>query len=227
MIRIKDTSNFVSKGNKFGKWKVIGKPFSNGVKSKNNRGKYLVVCRCSCGYISVLQCSVLHLGYSKSCKSCCPKAIKHGDGSIHKRVRLYKNWQEMWQRCTNPSNKKYKDYGARGITVYPNWRDYTVFKKWALANGYKKHLFIDRKNNNGNYTPKNCRWVTVTENNRNKRNNRILTCFGETKCVAAWVDDPRCVVSSSTLINRLNRNWSTKRAITTKTMNKYSHSKGK
>lgn len=157
------------------------------------------------------------------CKSLKNNGIhKHGDGSIHRRVRLYKNWQEMWQRCNNPNNKKYKDYGARGIKVCSQWKDYRVFKSWALENGYKNDLFIDRKNNNGNYTPKNCRWTTLKENNRNKRNNRMITCFGETKCLAAWGDDSRCLVNWSTLQSRLNAGWGELRAITTPVMRKYS-----
>jgi len=82
----------------------------------------------------------------------------------------------MKTRCYNLKDKHYKDYGGRGIKVCEEWlNDSRKFIKWSLENGYKKELQIDRIDNNGNYSPDNCRWVTPKENSRNKRN--IVTDF--------------------------------------------------
>lgn len=86
-------------------------------------------------------------------------------------TKLYCVWGMMKQRCLNIKNKDYKDYGARGITVYEKWiHDYKVFYEWAITAGYKEGLTLDRINSNGNYEPNNCRWITNAEQQNNKRN---------------------------------------------------------
>lgn len=102
--------------------------------------------------------------------------------------KLYLVWETMRNRCENPNRKKYKDYGARGIRVCEEWQDAGKFCEWALNNGYKEGLQLDRINNDGNYEPLNCRWVTPKENSRNRRNTVYLTLNGETKCVAEWCE---------------------------------------
>ena len=84
----------------------------------------------------------------------------------------------MIQRCENPKNQGYKDYGGRGIKVCDSWHDPKVFISWALENGYSEELSIDRKENNGNYEPDNCRWVTMKIQANNKRNN--TPCYPKT-----------------------------------------------
>uniref|UniRef100_A0A6M3LHT2 Uncharacterized protein n=1 Tax=viral metagenome TaxID=1070528 RepID=A0A6M3LHT2_9ZZZZ len=74
-------------------------------------------------------------------------------------------WMGMKRRCYNPSRKDYKRYGGRGIIVCQEWLDYKTFEKWALANGYRKGLTIDRIDNDGDYEPSNCRFITRAENN--------------------------------------------------------------
>ena len=82
---------------------------------------------------------------------------------------LYKVWKGIKRRCYNSHEKKYHRYGGRGIIVCDEWKEnYLIFKQWAVENGYKKGLQIDRINNDGNYEPDNCRFVTNTENARNK-----------------------------------------------------------
>lgn len=74
------------------------------------------------------------------------------------------------QRCYNSKSKDYKNYGGRGIKLCKEWlEDKNLFIKWALENGYKKELHIDRKNNDEDYSPNNCRFITLAENNRNQR----------------------------------------------------------
>lgn len=82
--------------------------------------------------------------------------------------KLYAVWTAMKQRCYNKNNKRYKDYGGRGIVVCDEWGLFSNFKKWAESNGYKEGLQIDRKNNDKGYYPRNCHFVTNAENNRNK-----------------------------------------------------------
>jgi len=90
---------------------------------------------------------------------------KHGESY----VRLHNIWGLMKQRILNPNSKNYKYYGGRGITICPEWtNDYIVFRDWALNNGYKEGLQIHREND-GNYKPDSCRWVTRTENLRHTR----------------------------------------------------------
>ena len=103
---------------------------------------------------------------NKTCSHRC-QPLKHGDNIKGKRTRLYQTWAGMKSRCFNPKNKKYKYYGGRDITIYEKWKsDYTVFREWALANGYKDNLTIDRIDNNGDYNPDNCQWISKANNNR-------------------------------------------------------------
>lgn len=213
MIRTKNTSNRISKGLQVSNWFVLGIPFSVGRKNS-----YSVVCRCNCGTITVLQCRTLVGKYAtKSCIRCATKGknTKHGDA--HSGNRLYNIWAKMIERCYNKTRKAYKNYGGRGIKVCSSWRnDYREFKKWSMDNGYSDNLEIDRKKNDKSYKPSNCRWVTNTVNARNKRNNRLITCFGETKCLVAWGEDKRCKVSWQTLQKRLDAGWPVKNAILAK-----------
>jgi len=130
------------------------------------------------------------------------------------KTRLYKTWQGMKQRCTNAKEQNYNFYGGRGISVCKSWQKFAPFQKWALANGYTDELRIDRIDNNKGYCPSNCRFVTHSQNCRNRRSNRYITAWGETKIVTEWADDPRCKVSINTLYNRIaNYGWEAERAI--------------
>ena len=92
-----------------------------------------------------------------------------------KNIRLYYCWQSMIQRCTRPTHHKYHLYGSRGIKVCDEWRsDFRAFAEWSLSNGYAEGMTIDRIDDNGDYEPANCRWVTTMVNNNNKRNNAYL-----------------------------------------------------
>lgn len=137
---------------------------------------------------------------------------RHG----HARTALYDVWVTIKSRCFNQNYKGYENYGARGITMCSSWReDYVEFHDWAMANGYKRGLEIDREDNDGSYEPGNCRWVTRRTNTQNTRRNRNVEAFGETKCVSEWSRDPRCEVSLVTLNTRLRRGWDFLAALTT------------
>lgn len=122
----------------------------------------------------------------------------------------------MRQRCYNPNNPRYYRYGGRGITICEEWKNLNNFIEWALSNGWVEGLQIDRINNDGNYTPDNCRFVTNKQNSRN-RNNHILARLGEEiKPVFMWADDARCAVPYRTLYDRLiYLGWDFEKALTT------------
>lgn len=128
---------------------------------------------------------------------------------------LYAVWRTMLARCNNPKHNRFHVYGGRGISVCSEWDEYPAFRDWATSHGYQKGLQIDRTNSDGGYSPDNCRWVTSRENNRNRRNNRLVTAFGMTKSLAAWSNDPRSQVHYKMLWERLQDGWEFERALTT------------
>ena len=96
----------------------------------------------------------------------------------------------MHQRCTNPNEESYKNYGAKGIKVYPRWReDFVVFYEWAMSNGYEDTLTIDRIDSKGNYEPSNCKWVTMKEQQNNKSTNVLIEINGVTKTATQWSEE--------------------------------------
>lgn len=100
--------------------------------------------------------------------------------------RLYCTWYNMLARCSDPDDHHYARYGGRGIKVCREWRSYDAFFRWALANGYDEALTIDRIDNDGDYTPGNCRWATPRQQANNRSNNRHITVAGHTLTHAQW-----------------------------------------
>jgi hypothetical protein len=95
----------------------------------------------------------------------------------------------MKERCYNSKRKEYPNYGGRGISVCSEWFDFRNFMEWSLSNGYSDDLTIDRIDNDGNYCPENCRWVSMKQQGQNKRTNRYITHNGETKTITQWAND--------------------------------------
>lgn len=190
-------------GLRFGRWTVIAD--TDRVRMK--------LCRCECGKTKEVEFSNLTLGKSVSCG--CYRADNsgtrtHGDSG----TRLHVIWCGIRRRCNDVGCKLFKDYGGRGISFCEAWKKYESFRDWALDNGYRDDLTIDRRDNSGNYEPCNCRWISQKENNRNCRSNHLLTALGETKCVAEWAEDSRCSVSVKALYARISRRWDVTHAIT-------------
>lgn len=131
--------------------------------------------------------------------------------------RLYWVWLSMRSRCHRERDKDYSRYGGRGIRMCDEWKgNFNTFATWAFGNGYQPGLTIDRRNNDLGYSPNNCRWVTQAVNKRNSSNAKPVAAFGETKCVAEWAEDARCVVKYDTLKYRLQNGWNPEFAITAK-----------
>lgn len=169
--------------------------------SDRGNGKKPVVkwdCKCVCGKRVVVKSDSLLTGHTKSCG--CRK-IKHG---LSNKERLYQTWKNMRQRCSNPNRHDYSRYGGRGISVCQEWDDYTVFRKWALENGYTDRLTIDRIDSNGNYESSNCRWVDYKVQANNVRTNRIIEYKGKEMTMSEFAD--YLDMSYSTIQHRLDRN---------------------
>ena len=103
-------------------------------------------------------------------------------------TRIYRIWANMKNRCYNKNDVyKYSRYGGRGIRVCDDWLKFKPFLEWALSSGYALDLTIDRIDNSGDYSPENCRWVTMSEQNKNRSTTHLVTFNGETKCVKDWM----------------------------------------
>lgn len=141
-------------------------------------------CFCDCGKKVWVRRDALLSGHTKSC-GCIHLMGAHK----HSNTRIYKIFQNMKQRCYNPKNTSYKSYGGRGITVCNEWKDnFISFYNWAVNNGYRDDLTIDRIDVNENYCPENCRWATRKEQARNMTTNRIINVNGEKICLAEFCE---------------------------------------
>lgn len=133
--------------------------------NKRKRRYIIWLCQCDCGNVTEVRSDHLSVKDTSSC-GCLQKERTQEAQYIHGETgtRLYRIWRGMKQRCSNLRLRKYKYYGGRGIEVCSEWRKYLNFRDWACINGYQDHLTIDRINNDGNYEPSNCEWVTKAEN---------------------------------------------------------------
>lgn len=175
-------------GEKFGRLTVI--------KRAADRNKHVYwQCKCDCGNPELIEIegSSLKSGKTTSC-GCYGRErrlkanTKHG--LSHSRIkRIY---YDMRSRCYDENTPKYKNHGGRGISVCDEWMGedgLSKFNEWALNNGYSDNLSIDRIDNDGNYEPSNCRWVTTEVQNFNRRNNRLFEINGEKKFAKQWCEE--------------------------------------
>ena len=161
---------------------------------------------------------VKHNGEPK--KVCKPKMSEEEHritawASAYNKGRIRYVYYDMIRRCYSPKDNHYNRYGKRGIKVCEEWRkDCKSFYKWAKDNGYKVGLQLDRINNDGNYEPNNCRWVSARENSLNKRNTLMIIYKGKRKPLADWAMEKG--LNYDTLKDRIYRyGWSIERALET------------
>lgn len=156
-------------GKRFGRLTVISR-------SHVNQNKFIVwECKCDCGNTTYVVAHQMKHGKVQSC-GCLNQEKRLERITTHgfSKLPIYKVWKSMKSRCYNRSDKRYSRYGGRGIVVCVEWIiSAESFVRWAIVNGYKKGLTIDRIDNNGNYSPDNCRFVTVAKNNRNSSNTHL------------------------------------------------------
>lgn len=155
-------------GQRFGRLVVIKRAAD---RMKPN-GKKLIMwkCQCDCGNTKEILGQSLRRGLTKSCgclgyENRIKAHTKHGMTN----TSLYNIWSKMKQRCNQKNNKRYKDYGGRGISYCREWEEFKTFEEWAYRSGYKDGLSIERINVNGNYCPENCEWIPFVRQARNRR----------------------------------------------------------
>lgn len=163
-------------GQRFGRLVVIRREGST------QRGQAIWQCQCDCGCKTVVEGYALRSGNTKSC-GCLHKELLSSRNRKHgkRHTRLYGVWLGMKERCYNPDHNRYQGYGGRGVTVCDEWfKSFQSFYDWAMANGYDENApygqcTIDRIDVDGNYCPKNCRWVDLITQRNNRTDNRKVT----------------------------------------------------
>jgi hypothetical protein len=169
-------------------------------------------CLCDCGKNCTVNSKELMSGITNSCG--CYGAEQRKKAHFKPYVpsnRLIKIYSHMIERCYSQKDKRYKDYGGRGIVVCDEWLSENgrkTFYDWAVKNGYRDDLTIDRKDVNGNYEPNNCRWATKKEQSLNRRSNKYINYKGKIKTISEWAEQLKC--NAQTLYYRKNNGWSDK-----------------
>lgn len=194
----------VKKGRKYGRLTVLENL------GKNSRGVEMWECACDCGALRKVSKYNLMSGISKSCGCIAVERFtRHGYSKAGKISREYSSWLSAKRRCKNPNEKGFENYGGRGITMCDRWvNSFPNFIEDMGDAPTSKHT-LDRVDNNKGYSKENCRWATMGEQMRNKRNNVVFE--GENA-----VDAVKRLGGGTTLINgRLKRGWSLEKAFTT------------
>lgn len=206
-IKIKDLT-----GEKFGRLTVLYRTKDHYYPNGRHDVQYL--CKCDCGNEVVVLGIHLRSGHTLSC-GCLRsdktrnKMTKHGKTD----TRIHCIWKNMKARCLNQNRKDYKLYGGRGITICDSWNSFENFYNWAISNGYKENLTLDRIDVNKGYSPDNCRWATQKEQCNNTRKNINVFMDGEQHTLKEWAEIKGLKYGS--VSSRVNRGWDPVKALKT------------
>lgn len=182
------------------------------------KGQTWWLCKCDCGKNIRTASNRLKNGQTQSC-GCYNLEMSSLKNSKHKqyKTRLYRIWRGMVARCKYKYPNRFIHYSGKGIKVCSEWeKDFNAFAEWANQNGYTDKLTIDRKDNNGDYTPENCRWVDYHTQACNRGNNHLLTYKGETKTLTEWAEEYD--IDYTIIKDRIKLGWDVEKAITTPKM---------
>lgn len=201
-------------GNKYGRLSVT---------KKVDGGNKCVLweCICDCGNRAIVRSSSMTSGRTRSCGCLARESSaqngrdnvgkkKDRHGHARRNTSTYGIWRGMKQRCLNKLAGEYPNYGGRGIKVCDRWLKFDNFLADMGVRPAGHHL--DRLDNNGHYEPNNCAWVTPKQNQRHTRKSRMITAFGETKCLSAWAESKG--IKPLTLHKRLVCGWDVELALT-------------
>jgi hypothetical protein len=184
---------------------------------KNKSKQYLWQCKCDCGGSSIVIGSNLIRGNTTACgcvrlTEIADRTRKHGLS----KTRMFKIWVGIRKRCNTPSCKSYEHYGGRGIKVCAEWDTFLGFYN-DMKDGYEENLSLERKDPDGDYTKSNCKWATMKEQARNKRNSVYIEYDGQNRTCAEWADISG--TGSSTIRWRMKMGWSIQESIFGKATN--------
>lgn len=174
-----------------------------------------ITCRCDCGNETVVHIANLCTGHTTSCgchraETTAVRSFRHGAARRGRHSAAYHSWASMLKRCHNPKSADYRNYGERGITVCPRWRD--SFSGFLEDMGNPPDgCSIDRIDNDGPYSRENCRWATRADQNRNTRRNHRITSNGRTQTLAEWARE--LGVHHTTILRRLRQGQTPEQAV--------------
>ena len=191
-------------GDKCGRWTIVGESPA----SLDGRKRF--VCCCECGTVKDVRSDMLATGESLSCG-----CLRTDKTSTHRKTntRLYNIWRKMKERCYNKNHVHFNNYGGRGIFICDEWKNnFHAFYDWAIAHGYSDTLTIDRIDVNREYSPENCRWATILEQQNNTSWNHNITANGVTMSLSKWSRELGIPVT--TIYSRIKAGWPDEEALT-------------
>lgn len=198
-------------GQRYGRLLALGPSHVKKFPSGANHVQWL--CRCDCGAEKVISIAKLTTGNTRSCgclqqesRLACIGTPTHGRHGTPE----YEAWHSMLQRCQNPAAQNYRQYGGRGIGVFEEWQDFDAFFRYVGLRPSQHHSLDRYPDNDGNYEPGNVRWATGSEQQRNRRNNYLVTAFGRTEPLVCFVENER---HFNLARSRIARGWDAERAI--------------
>lgn len=168
-------------------------------------------CKCDCGRTTITLRTALTQGRTRSCGCLWRAKISKGNPKHgYAGTSIYQLWGSMIERCTNPKSTSFENYGGRGITVCKRWKSFVNF--FADMGEKPAGRMLERKNNDGDYSPDNCVWVTRSEQNRNTRRTRRFEIGGVVKCLTDWASE--FGINRETLSSRIKRGIPFEKALT-------------